>query len=71
MIAILVIQMITTGFNLLGINKLFTDICVGAVLIAVLAANSLKSSGKLNFSKREILLMVFTIIKGQRNKEVK
>ena len=54
-IAILVIQMITTGFNLLGINKLFTDICVGAVLIAVLAANSLKSSGKLNFSKKRNL----------------
>lgn len=54
-ISILIIQMITTGFNILGINKLFTDICVGVVLILVLALNSLKDSGKLSFSKKRKL----------------
>jgi len=43
-IAVLIIQLITTGFNLLGVNKLYADICVGVVLIAVLAANTIKST---------------------------
>ena len=54
-IAVLIIQMITTGFNIIGVNKLYTDICVGVVLILVLALNSLKESGKLRFSKKKKL----------------
>lgn len=53
-VAVLIIQLITTGFNILGVNKLYTDICVGVVLIAVLAANTLKgaSKKKISFSKK-------------------
>jgi ribose/xylose/arabinose/galactoside ABC-type transport system permease subunit len=41
-IAVAIIQLVTTGFNILGISKLYTDIVVGLILIGVLAFGRLR-----------------------------
>lgn len=38
-IAVAIIQVISSGFNILKINRNFTDIATGLILVAVLAVN--------------------------------
>lgn len=45
-IGVIIIQIITTGFSLLGINSLYTNIIIGIVLIAVVTASTLGSFGR-------------------------
>ncbi len=45
-IAVVIIQAITTGFNYMGISKLYTDILIGIVLVVVVAMGTIGSFGK-------------------------
>jgi ribose/xylose/arabinose/galactoside ABC-type transport system permease subunit len=40
-IAVAIIQMVSSGLNILGVNRYIVDIVIGVILIAVLAIRSL------------------------------
>ena len=44
-IAVAIIQVISSGFNILGINRNFTDIATGLILVGVLAMNHFLAKG--------------------------
>ncbi|MDI9520274.1 MAG: ABC transporter permease [Bacillota bacterium] len=49
--AVLILQVLSSGFNIIGINRNITDIVTGLILIAVLSINHFTSKEKIRKSK--------------------
>ena len=53
-IAVAVIQVISSGFNILGINRNFTDIATGLILVGVLGLNHFIAKGAAKRVRAEV-----------------
>lgn len=51
-VAVLILQVLSSGFNIIGINRNITDIVTGLILITVLSINHLNTRDRLRKTKK-------------------